>query len=44
MQELENKKETNREVSSHWKKEYSMVVVANILYVVLFYFLMKIYS
>jgi len=44
MQEIQNKNEINKDVSKSWKKEYSLVVIANIVYVVLFYFLMKIYS
>jgi hypothetical protein len=44
MQEQENKKETSKDVSTHWKKEYTLVVVFNILYVLWFYFLMKTYS
>ena len=30
--------------SSKWKKEYSIVLVANFIYIVIFYFLMQIYT
>ena len=37
-------KENSKPVSSKWKKEYTVVLVANIIYIIMFYILMKIYS
>ena len=37
-------KDNSKSVSTKWKKEYTIVLVANVAYIILFYFLMKIYS
>jgi hypothetical protein len=31
-------------VTSKWKKEYSLVIILNIVYILIFYILMQIYS
>lgn len=39
--------ETNKEYipeKYHWKKSYTLVLTANAVYIVLFYFLMKIFT
>jgi len=42
--EKQNTKNQNNEVSEPWKKVYTMVIVVNLIYAIIFYFLMKIYS
>jgi len=34
----------DKTVFTKWKKEYSAVLIANIFYILVFYFLMQIYS
>lgn len=40
----EKEAEEQFKISGRWKKEYGWVLVANVLYLLVFYFLMKIYS
>lgn len=37
-------KDNSKSVSNNWKIEYTVVLIANVFYIILFYFLMQIYS